>query len=75
MTWLPKTATVRSKGFSSYPFADFDFEGFSDPYCKLFLLQEDGRVVVGSKKQTKVLKKTLNPEWNAIFTMSVSHFV
>ena len=43
--------------------------GFSDPFCKVFLEGADGKAIAESKKKTKVIKKTLNPEWNASFTM------
>ena len=40
-------------------------KGSSDPYCKISL---GGNLEVGS---TEVVKKNLNPEWNAIFSLEV----
>ncbi|NXF81419.1 SYT3 protein, partial [Sclerurus mexicanus] len=43
-----------------------DANGFSDPYVKIYLLPDRKK-----KFQTKVLRKTLNPEWDETFSFGV----
>ncbi|NXK43387.1 SYT3 protein, partial [Piprites chloris] len=43
-----------------------DSNGFSDPYVKIYLLPDRKK-----KFQTKVLRKTLNPEWDETFSFGV----
>jgi len=45
-----------------------DMNGFSDPYCKLYLLPDPEKK---SKKKTKVIKKNLNPVWDQGFVYDV----
>ena len=45
-----------------------DFSGTSDPYVKIYLLPDRK-----NKLQTKVHRKTLNPDFNESFTFSVPH--
>lgn len=47
------------------------FKGLSDPYCKIWLEDERGAKDKESKRKTAVIKKTLNPEWNESFSLSV----
>jgi len=47
-----------------------DSNGFSDPYCILKLLDKNGSELKNSKKKSKVIKKTLNPEWKETFMYS-----
>ncbi|XP_052808744.1 uncharacterized protein LOC128237352 isoform X2 [Mya arenaria] len=41
------------------------YNGFSDPFCKGYLLPEKNR---GSKQKTSVIRKECNPFWNHTFT-------
>ncbi|KAM4879846.1 synaptotagmin-3 [Sylvia borin] len=43
-----------------------DSNGFSDPYVKIYLLPDRKK-----KFQTKVLRRTLNPEWDETFSFGV----
>ncbi|NXJ27005.1 SYT3 protein, partial [Dicrurus megarhynchus] len=43
-----------------------DPNGFSDPYVKIYLLPDRKK-----KFQTKVLRRTLNPEWDETFSFGV----
>ncbi len=45
-----------------------DSNGFSDPYCEVYLLDEKGEKIKSSKKKTAVIKKNLNPQWNETFS-------
>jgi len=52
-----------------------DSNGFSDPYCEFCLLDGKGNKIVQSKKTSKVIKKSLNPEWNEMFQFVVDQNV
>jgi Ca2+-dependent lipid-binding protein len=56
--------------------ASRDFNGFSDPYCILFIQKKAGDSDSNSRRRKKklkssVIKKNLNPEWNEVFDFSV----
>lgn len=47
-----------------------DSNGFSDPYVTMTLLDSKGvAIVAGGSFKTKVVKKTLTPQWNEEFTV------
>jgi len=46
--------------------ASKDSNGLSDPFCKIFLLNEKGKVKK-SEQKTRVISKNLNPEWKENF--------
>ena len=43
--------------------------GKSDPFVKICLLSGDGKEIKDSKRKTEIIKKTLDPVWDAEFTM------
>ena len=47
--------------------ASKDSNGFSDPYVVAHLLDKDGKQIKSSKTKSKVIKKTLNPQWDSEF--------
>ena len=44
-----------------------DKSGTSDPYCTLSLLQADGKPFPSETYRTRIIKRTLNPEWGETF--------
>ncbi len=47
-----------------------DANGLSDPFCEVRLLLKDGKKE--KKKKTKVIYKTLNPDWDEKFEFDVT---
>lgn len=45
-----------------------DLNGFSDPYVLVTLLDGDGKSLQPKPDQTSIIKKTLNPIWDATFS-------
>ena len=41
-----------------------DRNGFSDPYCTVVLANEDGTFNKETRRKTKVVKKSLDPQWD-----------
>ena len=49
-----------------------DKSGTSDPYCKLKLVQADGKVMPSEEYKTKTIQRTLNPEWDETISMGTA---
>jgi len=52
--------------------ASKDSNGLSDPYCEIYLLDENGKHDKKPKHKTKVIKKSLSPEWKETFTLETN---
>ena len=46
-----------------------DKSGTSDPYCKVKLVQANGKPLPKEEYKTKTIQRTLDPEWNETFKM------
>ena len=45
-----------------------DLNGFSDPYCVIYITDDDGnKVDSAGTYRTPTVQKTLNPYWNSVF--------
>jgi len=64
----PSSGTLLIDVIAGRNLASKDNNGFSDPYCHIgFKDTAGGELKKGSYKKTKVIKKTLNPEWKESF--------
>lgn len=63
----PTSGTLAIEVVAGRNLASKDSNGFSDPYCHVGFRDASGELKKGNYKKTKVIKKTLNPEWKESF--------